>query len=48
MIMIGVGAIANIILDWLLVMKLGYGVKGAALATSASIFISMVYLYIIS
>ena len=42
MIMIGVGAIANIILDWLFVMKLGYGVKGAALATSASIFISMV------
>lgn len=42
MIMIGIGAIANIILDWLFVIKLGYGVKGAALATSASIFITMV------
>lgn len=41
MLMIGVGAVANIVLDWLFVMKLGYGVKGAALATSASIFISM-------
>ncbi|WP_195953709.1 MATE family efflux transporter [Clostridium saudiense] len=41
MIMIGVGAVANIILDWLFVMKLGFGVKGAAVATSASIVISM-------
>ena len=41
MIMIGVGAIANIVLDWLFVMKLGFGVKGAAFATSASIVISM-------
>lgn len=42
MIMIGVGAIANIFLDWLLVIKIGLGVKGAAIATSASIFISMI------
>ena len=41
MIMIGIGAIANIVLDWILVMKLGFGVKGAAIATSASILISM-------
>ena len=41
MIMIGIGAVANIILDWLFVMKLGFGVKGAAIATSASIVISM-------
>lgn len=32
MIMIGIGAIANIVLDWILVMKLGFGVKGAAIA----------------
>lgn len=42
MMMIGIGAICNIILDWVFVMKLGYGVKGAAVATSASIFISTV------
>ncbi|CEI74141.1 MULTISPECIES: MATE family efflux transporter [Romboutsia] len=42
MMMIGIGAICNIILDWVFVMKLGYGVKGAAMATSASIFISTV------
>lgn len=42
MMMIGIGAICNIILDWIFVMKLGYGVKGAAMATSASIFISTV------
>lgn len=41
MMMIGVGAIANIVLDWLFVMRLGFGVKGAAVATSASIVISM-------
>lgn len=41
MIMIGIGAVANIVLDWLFVMKLGLGVKGAAIATSASIVISM-------
>lgn len=41
MIMIGIGAVANIVLDWLFVMKLGLGVKGAAIATSASIAISM-------
>ncbi|MGL5328723.1 MAG: MATE family efflux transporter [Peptostreptococcaceae bacterium] len=42
MMMIGIGAVCNIALDWLLVMKLGFGVKGAAIATSASIFISMI------
>lgn len=42
MIMIGIGAVCNIVLDWVLVMKLGFGVKGAAIATSASIFISMI------
>ena len=41
MMMIGVGAIANIVLDWLFVMRSGFGVKGAAVATSASIVISM-------
>ena len=41
MMMIGVGAVANIILDYLLVMVFDYGVKGAALATSASIMLSM-------
>ncbi len=42
MMMIGIGAIANIILDYLLVMVFDYGVKGAALATSASIILSTV------
>ena len=37
MIMVGVGAIANIILDYLLVMVFDFGIKGAAIATSASI-----------
>lgn len=41
MMMIGIGAVANIILDWIFVMKLNLGVRGAAAATSASIFISM-------
>ncbi len=41
MMMIGIGAVANIILDYIFVMKLGLEVKGAAMATSASIFISM-------
>lgn len=41
MMMIGIGAIINIILDYILVIKLGCGVIGAALATSISIFISM-------
>ncbi|MGL5507112.1 MAG: MATE family efflux transporter, partial [Paraclostridium sp.] len=40
MIMIGIGAVLNIILDWLFVIKLGFGVAGAAAATGASIFIS--------
>lgn len=42
MMMIGIGAVANIILDYLLVMVLGYGVKGAAIATSASILLSTI------
>ncbi|MEG0325244.1 MAG: MATE family efflux transporter [Cellulosilyticaceae bacterium] len=40
MIMVGVGAVGNIILDWLFVMVLGWGVKGAALATGAGILLS--------
>lgn len=40
MIMIGIGAVLNIILDWIFVIKLGLGVSGAAAATGASIFIS--------
>lgn len=42
MIMVGIGAIANIILDYLLVMVFGFGIKGAALATSASIVLSTI------
>lgn len=42
MIMIGIGAVANIILDWIFVIKLDFGVKGAAVATCASILISTV------
>lgn len=42
MIMIAIGAICNIILDWLLVIELDFGIKGAAIATSTSIFISMI------
>lgn len=42
MIMIAIGAICNIILDWLLVIKLDFGIRGAAIATSTSIFISMI------
>lgn len=41
MLMIGIGAVCNIVLDFVLVMKLGCGVKGAAIATSCSIVISM-------
>lgn len=42
MIMVGIGAVANIILDYLLVMVFGFGIKGAALATSASIVLSTI------
>ncbi len=42
MIMIGIGAVLNIILDWLLVIKFNFGVAGAAAATGASIFISTI------
>lgn len=42
MMMIGIGAVANIILDWIFVIEMGLEVKGAAMATSASIFISMI------
>lgn len=40
MIMVGIGAVGNIILDWLFVIVLGWGVKGAALATGAGIMMS--------
>ena len=40
MIMIGIGALANIILDYLLVIVFDFGIRGAAIATSASILIS--------
>lgn len=40
MAMIGVGAICNIILDWLFVIVLGWGIKGAAWATGASVILS--------
>ncbi|MHC1749187.1 MAG: MATE family efflux transporter [Cellulosilyticaceae bacterium] len=40
MAMIGIGAISNVILDFLFVIVLGGGTFGAALATGASIFIS--------
>lgn len=40
MIMVGVGAIGNIILDWLFVIVFGWGIKGAALATGAGIMLS--------
>lgn len=42
MIMVGVGAIANITLDYLLVMVFDFGIKGAAIATSASILLSTI------
>lgn len=40
MFMVGIGAVGNIILDWLFVIVLGWGVKGAALATGAGILLS--------
>lgn len=42
MFMIGIGAVINIILDYILVIKYNFGTKGAAIATSGSIFISMI------
>ncbi|MFQ7174075.1 MAG: polysaccharide biosynthesis C-terminal domain-containing protein [Thomasclavelia ramosa] len=38
MMMVGIGAIANIILDYLLVIVFDFGIKGAAIATSAVLF----------
>lgn len=35
------GFITNIVLDWLFIMKLGYGMKGAALATIIGQFVTM-------
>ncbi len=40
-----IGAIVNIILDIILVVNLGMGVKGAAIATAVSQFIGFVYAY---
>ncbi len=42
MFMIGIGAVINIILDYILVIKYNFGTKGAAIATSGSIFISTI------
>lgn len=42
----GIGAICNIIIDYLLVIVLDYGVAGAAVATVISQIISFVYAYI--
>lgn len=40
MFMVGIGAIGNIVLDWLFVIKLGMGTGGAALATGAGVILS--------
>ncbi|MGL5675243.1 MAG: MATE family efflux transporter [Cellulosilyticaceae bacterium] len=40
MFMVGIGAICNIILDWLFVIVLGWGTGGAALATGAGVMLS--------
>ncbi len=40
MIMVGVGAVGNIILDWLFVIIFNWGTAGAALATGAGVFLS--------
>lgn len=40
-----IGAITNIIVDYLLVVKLGMGVKGAAIATTTSQIIGFMYAY---
>nr|WP_307993214.1 MATE family efflux transporter [uncultured Niameybacter sp.] len=42
MIMVGAGAIGNIILDWFFVINLGWGTKGAALATGAGVILSTI------
>ncbi|MEG0014545.1 MAG: MATE family efflux transporter [Cellulosilyticaceae bacterium] len=42
MIMVGAGAIGNIVLDWLFVIELGWGTKGAALATGAGVILSTI------
>lgn len=41
-----IGAIINVIIDAILVLGLGYGVKGAAIATSVSQIISLVYVLV--
>lgn len=40
------GAVTNFIVDYILVVKLSYGVKGAAFATIFSQFISFIYAYL--
>ncbi len=40
MVMVGVGAVGNIILDWLFVIVFNWGTAGAALATGAGVFLS--------
>ncbi|OON99817.1 MAG: MATE family efflux transporter [Epulopiscium sp. Nele67-Bin004] len=40
MIMVGAGAIGNIVLDWLFVLVLGLGTRGAALATGCGVILS--------
>ena len=42
MFMVGVGAIGNVILDWLFVIVLDWGTAGAALATGAGVFLSSI------
>lgn len=42
MLMVGAGAIGNIILDWLFVIEFGWGTKGAALATGAGVIFSTI------
>lgn len=42
MIMVGAGAIGNIILDWFFVISLGWGTKGAAIATGAGVILSTI------
>ena len=40
--MVGVGAIGNIVLDWLFVIEFGWGTLGAALATGAGVIFSTI------
>lgn len=42
MILIAIGAVSNIILDYLLVIIFDFGIKGAAIATSSSIILSTI------